>query len=210
MAIDFDTDKIILLFAKDAIAARLTASALALSDNAVLQVNEENMSIEDKYLHLMDGLEEFKDGDKWDVNLELGCIQFFGVTDIHKAAFDFTVTNYQSRTFNPIVSNTIDANLYFFLVVYNSSQLPTVLECWPNAKMITFLGDGFRRTEELPTSITDRPNISNWDPNWDEDNTLFSTRIKTLAAELGIVNIDPTLVTDFHRLWIKKSRGKDV
>lgn len=143
MALDFHTDKIIVVAYPPGAGGKTLINALGLSDDAVFQsdllaikqVNNE-FSSEDKLSYLLTELENFKKSNLPWVDLNLGCNQLFGrnASSFHTLIQDEFLEYYFNHNLKTIVSK----GMYFFLVSHNVSDVHEINRLWPNVTYIIF------------------------------------------------------------------------
>jgi hypothetical protein len=141
--INFQTDKIILIFFPVGAGGKFLANAIGLSDNALFQDSElvkkqleNNFSSKNKIDFLLNKISNVTN--QWN-DLNLGCFELFGVNyhylNLNKSFIDL---DKNSLDFNPIVKQISNLDKYFFKCVHTYKDLESEINIWPNAKIIKF------------------------------------------------------------------------
>jgi hypothetical protein len=224
--INYHTDKLIILCYPGGAGGKCLINSLGLSNGAVFQdidlaikqING-NFSPLDKLSYLKNQFALCKD--HWS-DLNLGCIQFFGINNnVYLTKSPIVI--------NPDVEQIINQNLYFFIVAHNINYLKEYLIHWPNAKIILFkntkdfiLSRGnFRNSgvEIPPTSAVKRSIIEFdweinkfksdnviawWDSSWFLSESSTIENIKHLYSLLGLIDYNEEYIKTFYSLWIDK------
>ena len=224
--INFDTDRLIILWYPGGAGGKFLINALGLSNSAVLQDNElaikqvrDLFTPADKLAHLRMQLDLVTT--HWN-DLNLGCEQFFNFSN------DLYLKN-QPIDINPNIEFVINNNLYFFIVAHDARYIREYLKRWPNAKVIIFknvrdfiLSRGNFRFTGIPEPTNQQINqsIINFDfevkrfnnrnePIWWDTNWFFSkddtvSNIKQIYNIFGLNDFNEDYISTYYDLWINK------
>jgi hypothetical protein len=134
-------DKIVIVCFPTGAGGKFLINNLGLNDQAVFQSAklaqaqlDGNFSYQNKIDYLRNQLQQAAKIQKWD-DLALGCSQLFGVNTMHY------LTEYHeilSTRFDLVVKKTISKKLCLFVVAHNTLFLRSMLNFWPNARVIGF------------------------------------------------------------------------
>ncbi len=141
--INFDTDKLIILYYPPWAGGKFLANCIGLSNSAFFQSAylvekqlENNFSIEDKKNYLLSQISEVNN--EWN-DLNLNCKRLFGVNYFsidQNIIVDKKIKNLFN--FNEVVEKISSNNKYFFRATHTYKELKIDKEFWPNAKIIYF------------------------------------------------------------------------
>lgn len=231
MAINFNTNNLIIVCYPGWAGGKFLINCLGLSDDAVFQSAalarmqlEGNFSQKQKSEYLKN--ESDKIENTWN-DLNLGCWQLFGINsaNYHTLSAD-KIRSLDS--FNPIMTELTASSKKFFIVAHSGTILEKILKVWPNARIIYFKNCtsfiNFRKNDSVkyfdiimsPYQILGEHTLSLKDKNkiisnaipWDAENYWSSEKticeLKKLYNILTLSNFNEKIIAEYHTLWIDK------
>jgi len=134
-------DKIVIVCYPGGAGGKFLINNLSLNDQTVFQSDklaqaqlDGDFSYQDKINYLRNQLQQAANTQIWN-DLNLGCKQLFGINNIeYLIEYDEIFLN----RFSPVVKKVISKKLCLFLVAHNTLILRSMLNFWPNARVIGF------------------------------------------------------------------------
>ena len=147
--INFNTDKLILIYYPSGAGGKFLKNSLGLSDFSVFQSStladdqiNGKFSKLDKINYLINELDNMHD--KWN-DLNLGCWELAGPAAAGVASLKIMNLNDNIRQyfeFFKVIEDLTNKNYYFFLGCHDITELAKTANFWPNAKIIEFINYG--------------------------------------------------------------------
>ena len=144
--INFNTDRIILVYYPSGAGGKFLINSLGLSDKSVFQSQnlakkqlKEQFTKKDKINYLISEINKINN--TWN-DLNLGCEEMFGRAA--QGVRSLKIQNLSDDTrnlfdFPNVIEHIIKQNYYFFLVCHDITTLAKTLNFWPNAQVIEFV-----------------------------------------------------------------------
>ena len=228
--VNFDTDRIVIVYYKAGSGGKTVANLLGLSNNVVLQdhkiaaqqLNGE-LGTTDKLKLLLTRIQA--NSVEWD-DLRMGCTQLFNMpSDVYLKDFP-QLKEYWF--FDPVIDRLSNSNQYFTLMCNSVSVLKPMLECWPNAQLIRFDNPRQLIAELRPSWGNPNANIEyetkydaleieqlemlaknlkfvyNWDSKYLLDTDATAANAEKLYTALGLTDYKDIAVRAFHKAWLSK------
>ena len=228
--VNFDSDRLIIIFYKAGSGGKFIANALGLSSSTVFQdpfLAEQQLrgelSSADKLRILLERIEQ--NSVDWD-DLRMGCNQLFGFSsDLYVKDFVELKSQWQ---FHPVIEQLSNSDTYFPIMANDVHVLERMLLAWPRASIIVFdnprtfmsvvrpnymppaeWADYARdydqlELEKLKNIVQTRERVYNWDCTrfFQTDHTVQG--VQELYANFGIEDFSAQSIDLFHRRWLDK------
>lgn len=228
--VNFDTDRLIIVFYKAGSGGKFVANALGLSTGAVFQdpfLAEQQLrgelSSADKLRILVERINQ--NSVDWD-DLRMGCQQLFGFSsELYVKDFVELKTQWQ---FRPVIEELSNSNTYFTVMANDVHVLKRMLQVWPNAGVVIFDNPRSFMTvirpnymppaewadytndydrielEKLKNIVQNRERVYNWDCTrfFHTDQTVQG--VNQLYDSFGLEDFSARSIDLFHNKWLSK------